>query len=793
MARDFLAGLDPNASKFTFQFFSDSGGCHPEVFHGTLDAVWPKVQALNTPQQGVGVFVTVSETDFKGRSTKNVLQPRALFVDADNKTQISHCMGALKKYGAKPSMIVKSGRGLHFYFVCPDIPLDQFSALQTSLIEKLRTDPAVKDLPRVMRLPGTLHLKNPSKARLVELYPMQNPVRRWQLSELVAKFGLAPTKSASNKAQHNNAHLTPANPRLSPDQELTPVNRERLKKFFGHLAVESLSDGLKANIEEIRSAVLAIPPSAISTEPEWMRFARGLAHEAAVYENQAEELWEILDTASRLAPGYNEEDNRRRWLRHISEAFNRDNPITIATVFNLAKQHGWQGWSSPLTTAPAPVIWSAADLKVSLANIPHRRWLYGTYLIRGEITVVAAPGGLGKTALATGMAVEIATGTELLGEKIFGSDLKVLFINGEDGSAEITRRILAFCLAHANKIAGRNLDRVYVAGADNPRVQRLSFLKTDKNFSSINQSGFEVLEAALRALRPDLVILDPLVAFCGGGNMNDNAVMSLVIRELKHLAAQFDCAVLVVHHTRKGAEDGNAEAISGAAATVNLARRAIMPVLMTEREALSLGVLPSERFRFFKLVDAKSNLAPRSADSPWYRLHSVELPNSEPPIYPHGDNVQAVERANLLLPNIAGATADDQKIQRAILDLVDRGKMIDGQSYPYSPSTAGADNERSILDDAMAAIVAATAPRDWRPDDLKAVTAGAIKKMKTEGLLAAKDMKELAPGSGRFRRGRGLTVHQARMPQAKESVEDSVPDHATALDGGQSVNDPFND
>ena len=125
-----------------------------------------------------------------------------------------------------------------------------------------------------------------------------------------------------------------------------------------------------------------------------------------------------------------------------------------------------------------------------------------------------------------------------------------------------------------------------MAGADDPRVQRLSFLETtDRNFSMLDQSGFQVLESALEALQPDLLVLDPLVAFCGGGNMNDNAVMAQVIRELKRLATKRDCAVLVVHHTRKGADDGNAEGISGASATVNLARRALMPVPMTEDEA----------------------------------------------------------------------------------------------------------------------------------------------------------------------------------------------------------------
>ena len=52
-----------------------------------------------------------------------------------------------------------------------------------------------------------------------------------------------------------------------------------------------------------------------------------------------------------------------------------------------------------------------------------------------------------------------------------------------------------------------------------------------------------------------------------------------------------------------------------------------------------------------------------------------------------------------------------RKYGDAILDLVDRGKMIDGQSYPYSPSLAGAQNERALLDDAMAAV----AERDGAP------------------------------------------------------------------------------
>jgi hypothetical protein len=80
IARRFLAGLDPRATKFTFQLFSDCGGGRAQIFHGALDEVWPKVLALNTPQRGVGVFVVIAETDFKGRKAENIVRPRALLL-----------------------------------------------------------------------------------------------------------------------------------------------------------------------------------------------------------------------------------------------------------------------------------------------------------------------------------------------------------------------------------------------------------------------------------------------------------------------------------------------------------------------------------------------------------------------------------------------------------------------------------------------------------------------------------------------------------------------------------------
>jgi hypothetical protein len=215
-----------------------------------------------------------------------------------------------------------------------------------------------------------------------------------------------------------------------------------------------------------------------------------------------------------------------------------------------------------------------------------------------------------------------------------------------------------------------------------------------------------------------------------------------------------------------------------------------MPVPMTDDEATKNRVLPSDRFRYFKLIDAKSNLAPRSADTPWYQLHSVELPNPEPPIYPFGDSVQAITRAILPSQNIAAVVVEEQKMRRAILDLVHRGKRIDGQLYPYSPCLAGATNQRALLRDAMAAVVSATAPREWKPFDLEMVTKRAIEEMKTESWLITDDVEKLKPGaSSRYRRGRGLKVDWAKTPWANGAAGGNASDNDSTLDdGGQSVN-----
>jgi hypothetical protein len=127
------------------------------------------------------------------------------------------------------------------------------------------------------------------------------------------------------------------------------------------------------------------------------------------------------------------------------------------------------------------------------------------------------------------------------------------------------------------------------------------------------------------------------------------------------------------------------------------------------------------------------------------------------------------------IPNGITGSTDEEKIRKSILDLVDKGKTINGKAYPYSPSAAGADNARALLPDATAAARTITAPRQWSPGDLEAVVKNAIKSMLAEGALVSRPMKELAPKTDRFQRGRGLQVNHSHLSNGGSNAADTSP------------------
>ena len=131
-----------------------------ETFHGALADGSPVLDALN--RAGFGIFVMVNEGDGRGRATKNVVGVRAFFVDLDGAPLPTD-------WSLVPHLVVETSPGrYHLYWVVEGVPLDRFSEMQIALAALFDGDPAVKDLPRVMRVPGFVHWKRePFRSRLL--------------------------------------------------------------------------------------------------------------------------------------------------------------------------------------------------------------------------------------------------------------------------------------------------------------------------------------------------------------------------------------------------------------------------------------------------------------------------------------------------------------------------------------------------------------------------------------------------------------------------------------------------
>ena len=529
---------------------------------------------------------------------------------------------------------------------------------------------------------------------------------------------------------------------------------------LAHLPIESLATGLEPNLNEIRAAVTAIPPSAIATEPEWMRLARALAHEAAVHKSYTEQLWDILDAASRGAPGYNQDDNRNRFQRYISEALDHTNPITLATVFHMALEHGWDGRSSSNSTTSnftgpsggpkgptgstgqtGPNSGPTPPRAVHVSSLPlvppKRQWLHGTDLIRGAATLLVAPGGRAKSTWLLTCALACASGRPLLGSHVFGGPLRVLCLSTEDGMPEMALRLRA-AMKHYG-LTDADVPGLFVIGADR---WGLPLLQAEGNRAVIDSRGMNALIVEIDHTKPDVVIIDPLINVMGGVSANENAAAALLMGKLVGLAIERRVAIALAHHASKGRDPTSAESAMGAASFINLARIALSIDQLEEKNAGSIGLPPWEAKSYFRVIGTKQNFSPPNTKDRWFRIVSVPMQNAEPPIYMNGDQVAVVEPFQ---PGVSAPAFPQALVRDALL-------AVDGANPPLTPSKRSPER--------YAAPVIADAIKPHRAGQALEVDGKAVlDHLMNAGLIAVADVKVFRGGKGSdTRKGLVLTA-----------------------------------
>jgi hypothetical protein len=194
----FLQALAGKDTAYTFQTFDDVKNRHDKtlarIYQGTFNQHKAALAALNA--KGAGVYVTVNQTDLKGRKEANIVKVRALFVDLDGSPiqPINDLPEDLQ-----PHIIIESSPNKwHAYWLVNNCTLEQFKPLQQALAAKFDGDKAVCDLPRVMRLTGFSH--NKTESFITRIHTMQDSLAPYSVNLLMLGLGLNNDKKPKSQA-----------------------------------------------------------------------------------------------------------------------------------------------------------------------------------------------------------------------------------------------------------------------------------------------------------------------------------------------------------------------------------------------------------------------------------------------------------------------------------------------------------------------------------------------------------------------------------------------------------------
>ena len=176
--------------------------------------------------RGAGIYVTVNETDGKGRKKTNITRVRALFNDLDG-SPIAPVVNAK----VQTRIIVQSspGRFQNYWCFIGRMPLKVFEPLQKALADRFNGDPAVCDLSRVMRLPGFVHRKEKDKPFLSHIVAISSAEPHRAL--VLLKTFRPPKEIKQDRPQQPGQPAQPSHDDDELRQQWKKLNTEAIRRY----------------------------------------------------------------------------------------------------------------------------------------------------------------------------------------------------------------------------------------------------------------------------------------------------------------------------------------------------------------------------------------------------------------------------------------------------------------------------------------------------------------------------------------------------------------------------------
>ena len=256
---------------------------------------------------------------------------------------------------------------------------------------------------------------------------------------------------------------------------------------------------------------------------KWVRVGMALWHEF----KGDDEAFHIWDNWSSTSGKYNAQEMRTRWDSFKPDIKNT-NPVTFASLIKESN-------TKTLNIEPPKKRVLTA---IELYNLPTKReWLIDKIMGVGELGLLFAPPSTYKSFIAIDWALSIATGTSWHGHKVKKG--WVLYIFGE-GSRGAPNRLKAWCKYHNRRNNMENFYcEVYPTNLDDKEQANLLI----NDIQNVKDKTGE---------NPKLVVIDTLNKNFGAGNENETKDMTHFFNNIERgIKLNFDCSVLVVHHTVK--------------------------------------------------------------------------------------------------------------------------------------------------------------------------------------------------------------------------------------------------
>lgn len=513
----------------------------------------------------------------------------------DTNAKLAYAAAAL----GKPSMVVASGgmtdRGtpkLHVYWLLnePCEKVERVASIRKELAGKIGADAAFGRATQVIRVAGSVHAKNGKAAvcRIIDRSSMEYDLD--DLADIIS--GMLPMPGIEPPAAKQDAlpvmttgGLMDFTPQF--DTAIDALHRDINEGGEDLNRWGEFSKVAGFNIAEARAGRLSLD-EAYSKTQGWM-----LAH---------------------MHPAWPQARFDQEFRALVNVDVTRHGPFPQSVM--AQQQMVAQAVTAP-PIAPTPALFPIAQA------IPPRPWLVGRWLMRGKVTAMIAPGGVGKSTLITGLSLSMAAGREFLGKTVYGGPLNVWSWNLEDDGESMARQRVAAAMHHRIK-EGDIAGRLFVDSG--PDGAELCTAIEDRHGFTVLEPVMSNVTAAIRNAKVDALIIDPFVS-SHRVNENDNNKIDAVAKRWARVATETGCAIVLVHHSRKLDGDAvTADSARGAGALNNAARITLVLNRMTQEQAEAFGLDPSKCRSFFSVADDKHNLAPpESAD--WFELVSVDLQN----------------------------------------------------------------------------------------------------------------------------------------------------------------------